>query len=87
MGNGKESDTVEIQPFDANDIAMSDHDKFQMWEYTVRVATAQKFSKDLISVLCSSSCRTRFQRSGMGFSENARTRNLVCKPHRYVQVT
>ena len=35
MGNGKESDTVEIQPFDVNDIAMSDHDKLQMWERAV----------------------------------------------------
>ncbi len=44
MGNGKESDTVEIQPFDANDIAMSDHDKLQMWERAVRASAAQKFS-------------------------------------------
>ena len=51
MGNGKESDTVEIQPFDVNDIAMSDHNKLQMWERAVRAAAAQKFSKDPIDVL------------------------------------
>ena len=50
-GEGKESDTVEIQPFDDNDITMSDHDKNQMWEREVRTTADQKFSKDLIGVL------------------------------------
>jgi hypothetical protein len=30
---------------------MSDHDKPEMWEHTVRAVSAQKFSKELIGVL------------------------------------
>jgi hypothetical protein len=56
MGNGKESDTVEIQPFDSNDIAMSDHDKLQMCQRAVRATTAQKFSKDLIGFFFATWC-------------------------------
>jgi len=67
MGNGKESDTVEIQPFDANDIAMSDHDKLQMWERAVRAAAAQKFSKDLIGVLFAAPAELDFNDPEWGF--------------------
>ncbi len=47
----EKDETRRLQPFDANDIIMSDHDKLQMWERAVRAAAAQKFSKDLIGVL------------------------------------
>ncbi len=84
-GNGKESDTVQIQTFDTNDITISDHDKIQMWERAVRAAAAQKFSKDLISVLFAAPAELDFNDPEWGFSENARVRNLTCKPYRYVQ--
>ena len=42
MGNGKESDTVEIQPFDANDITMSLSKPFPV--YGMRIGI--RFSKD-----------------------------------------
>jgi hypothetical protein len=69
MGNRKESDTVEIQPFDANDIAMSDHDKLQMWERAVRAAAAQKFSKDLIGVLFAAPAELDFNDPEWGFQK------------------
>ena len=69
MGKGKESDTVEIQPFDANDIAMSDHDKLQMWERAVRAAAAQKFSKDLIGVLFAAPAELDFNDPEWGFQK------------------
>lgn len=69
MGNGKESDTFEIQPFDANDIAMSDHDKLQMWERAVRAAAAQKFSKDLIGVLFAAPAELDFNDPEWGFQK------------------
>jgi hypothetical protein len=58
-----------MQPFDTNDITMSDHDKFQMWERTVRAVAVQKFSNDLIGVLFADPAELDFNDPEWGFQK------------------
>ena len=48
---------------------MSDHDKLQMWERTVRVAAAQKLSKDLSGVLFAAFAELDFNDPEWGFQK------------------